>query len=347
VAFDAPAAGVRRVEARLDDPDGYTADNERYALAESRTLPRVLIVSGPPPAGNGFYLSRALLAGAEDGADFDVRVVSGAELMTEPAERIREQSVIMMLSTHGLDRRGAEALRGFLAQGGGLLVAAGPDVDAAVLSNLLGWEPAVAPREVRQAGVLAATDLRHPVLRPFDVVAANFGQVMVDRAWDVPAGAAWRVLARYTNGGTALAERTGVAGGRVMLFTSDLDRRWNDFPLNPAFVPFTQELARYLGARPAARSSYLVADVPAGVPARPGLVAFGGGSLAVNVDSRESSVARVSEPEFQKLVTRSSGQSQPRAVRLAQQTEGQQNYWRYGLLLMIGALVLEAFVGSR
>jgi hypothetical protein len=46
-------------------------------------------------------------------------------------------------------------------------------------------------------------------------------------------------------------------------------------------------------------------------------------------------------------VTRSSADSQPRAVRLARQTEGQQNYWRYGLLLMLGALVVEAFVGSR
>ncbi|MEO6236795.1 MAG: BatA and WFA domain-containing protein [Vicinamibacterales bacterium] len=347
VSFDAPAAGARRVEARVDDADGYAADNDRYALAEARTLPRVLIVGGAAPASNGFYLSRALLAGAEDGADFDVRIITGAAFMAEPAERLREQSVVMILSTHGLGRRAADPVRGFLAQGGGVLIAAGPDVDAAVVSTLLGWEPALAAREVRRAGVLAATDLRHPVLRPFDAVAANFGQVIVDRAWDLPAGGAWRVVARYTNGGTALAERTGMPTGRVMVFTSDLDRRWNEFPLNAAFVPFTQELARYLGGRSTVRSAYLVADVPAGVPARPGLVTVANRTVAVNVDPRESSVARVSAAEFQQMVTRSSGQSQPRAVRLAQQAEGQQNYWRYGLLLMLGALVVEAVAGSR
>jgi hypothetical protein len=69
--------------------------------------------------------------------------------------------------------------------------------------------------------------------------------------------------------------------------------------------------------------------------------------MAINVDPRESAVDRVTPAEFQMLVTRSSGDSQPRAVRLARQTEGQQNYWRYGLLLMLGALVVEAFVGSR
>ena len=56
---------------------------------------------------------------------------------------------------------------------------------------------------------------------------------------------------------------------------------------------------------------------------------------------------RVTPIEFQKLVARASGASQPRLVRLARQTEAQQNYWRYGLMLMLAALVVEAFVGSR
>jgi hypothetical protein len=351
VTFDA-AAGATRLTAAVDDADGYAADNERFALAESRALPRILIVGGGPAASNGFYLSRALLAEGENGADFEVRTVTGAAFAAMPVDRVRDQSVIMLLSTHGLDRGAGETLRGFLAGGGGVFIAAGQDVDASVVSALLGWQPPLAPRDIRNAGVLAATDLRHPVLRPFDAVAANFGQVMFDRAWQLDPGPAWRVVARYTNGGTALAERSPEAArakesGRVLLFTSDVDRRWNDFPLNPAFVPFAQEVARYLGARPPAVSTYLVADVPAGVAPRPGLVVAGNRTVAVNVDPRESSVERVTPDEFQKLVTRSSGDSQPRAVRLARQTEGQQNYWRYGLLLMLGALVVEAFVGSR
>jgi hypothetical protein len=177
---------------------------------------------------------------------------------------------------------------------------------------------------------------------------------MFERAWQVDPSPAWRVVARYTNGGTALAERI-TGAGRVLLLTSDVDRQWNDFPLNPAFVPFAQEVARYLGARPPSVSTYLVADAPAGVAPRPGLVlrpgagpASGGNqTIAINVDPRESSVERLTPVEFQKRVTRASGASQPRMVRLAQQTEGQQNYWRYGLMLMLAALVVEAFVGSR
>jgi von Willebrand factor type A domain/Aerotolerance regulator N-terminal len=352
VTFDAAAGGATRLVAAVDDAEGYAADNERFALADARALPRILIVGGGPVASNGFYLSRALLAEGENGADFEVRTVTGAAFTAMPADQIKAQSVIMLLSTHGMDRGAGDTLRGFLAEGGGLFIAAGQEVDPAVVSALLAWQPPLAPRDVRNAGVLAATDLRHPVLRPFDAVAANFGQVVFDRAWQLDPGSAWRVVARYTNGGTALAERSveagsGKASGRVLLFTSDVDRRWNDFPLNPAFVPFAQEVARYLGARPPMVSAYRVADAPAGVPPRAGLVTAGNRTMAINVDPRESAVDRVTPAEFQMLVTRSSGDSQPRAVRLARQTEGQQNYWRYGLLLMLGALVVEAFAGSR
>ena len=346
VAFDASAAGATRVEARIDDAEGYAADNERFALSEARRLPRVLIVGGGQAATGGYYLSRALLAEAEDGAEFEVAVVTGAAFMAMSVDRITAQAVIMILSTQGVDRRAAATMRGFLDGGGGLFLAAGPDVDPTVVSALLGWQPALAPREMREVGVLAATDLRHPVLRPFDVVAANFGQVPFARAWDVAPGPAWRVVARYTSGGTALAERMG-GKGRILLFTSDLDRRWNEFPLNAAFVPFTQEVARYLGARPPAPSAYLVADAPPGVAPRPGLFAAGGRVLALNVDPRESAVAHVTAMVFKQLVGRAASQSQPRAVRLARETEGQQNYWRIGLLLMLGALVAEAWVGSR
>jgi hypothetical protein len=351
VPFDAPA-DVRRLKVAIDDTEGYDADNERVALAESRTLPRILIVGGGPTAPAGFYLSRALQAEAEEGADFDVHTVAGSAFAALSAAQVRDQSVLVLLSTHGLDRRVGETLRGFLDAGGGVFIAAGQEMDASVLSTLLAWQPPLAPRDARNAGVLAATDLRHPVLRPFDAVAANFGQVFFDRVWDIDAGTAWRVVARYTNGVPALAERVGDAApagvtGRVLLFTSDLDRRWNDFPLNPAFVPFAQEVVRYLGARPPAVSSYVVADAPAGVAPRPGIVTAANRTVAINIDPRESRVDRVTPAEFQQMVTRSSAAAAPRAVRLAQQAEGQQNYWRYGLLLMLATLVVEAFVGSR
>ena len=343
VVFDAPADALS-LQVSVEDREGYAADNERFAVAEQRALPRVLIATGAPASTAGFYLSRALQAEAAEGAEFQVRSVTGAAFASMTASEVKEHAVIAILATQGLDRRAGEALRAHLAGGGGIFVAASPDVDPAVLSALLDWRPGLAPQEAKQAGVMAATDLRHPVFRPFDAVAANFGQVAFDRAWRFPADG-WRVVARYTTGAPALAERSGP--GRLLLFTSDVDRRWNDFPLHPTFVPFTQEIARYLGARPAPVSTFLVADVPAGTPPVPGLATVANRTVAVNVDAREGSVERVTPAEFQKLITRSSADTLPRAQRFAREMEGQQNYWRYGLMLLLATLVMEAFVGSR
>ncbi len=347
VVFDA-GAGVRRAKAILlnDAADGYAADNERFAIRDARSLPRLLIVSGAAGSKSGFYLSRALLAEGEEGPDFDVRTVTGPAFAAMKADDLRDVSAVALLSTHGLDRRAGESLRRFLQAGGGVFVAAAPDVDAAVLSVLFDWTPALEPQDVEHAGVLAATDLRHPVLRPFGAMAANFGQIAFDRAWKIDTRTGWRVIARFTNGDAALAERIG-GPGRVLLFTSDVDRRWNDFPLHASFVPFVQETARYLGARAPVPSAFLVADVPAGVAPQPGLVEREGRTLAVNVDPRESGIDRVTAAEFRSLVTRTASPARPRAARLAAEAERQQNYWRYGLLMMLAALVVEAFVGSR
>jgi hypothetical protein len=347
VAFEAGAeVGRARAVLTSDTSDGYAADNERFALREGRALPRVLVVSGASGSADGFYLTRALLAEGDEGPDFDVKTVTGQAFSALGAERLRDESVVAILSTHGLERRAGEALRTYLKNGGGVLIAAADDVDAAVLSTLLDWTPPLVPKDLRHAGVLAATDLRHPVMRPFDAVAANFGQIAFDRAWQIDARHGWRVVARYTRGEAALAERTGGAG-RVLLFTSDLDHRWNDFPVHASFVPFVHEAARYLGARAPVVSSFFVADAPAGAAARPGFAQRDGRAIVVNVDPRESRVDRVTPAEFQSLVTRTTSAARPRAERLATQTESQQNYWRYGLMLMLAALVVEAFVGSR
>jgi hypothetical protein len=329
----------------VNDAEGYAADNVRYAVNAARTLPRIAIVTGAAGSGDGFYLSRALQAGGDDGADFDVHLEAGASFVGRTAADLRQEAAIVLLSTHGIDRRLRDPLHAFLAGGGGLLVAAAADVDASVLSTTLDWTPPLRPRERAASGVLAATDLRHPVLKPIAPVAANLGQVSFERIWQVDPGQDWRVIARYTDGAAALLERSA-GRGRILLFTSDLDRRWNDFPLHSTYVPFVQEVVRYLGARPPAAASVLVSDVPAGMAATPGVVQAEGRTLAVNVDPRESAVDRVGPAEFGRLVSRTSADPKPLAVKAGQQAEARQQYWHYGLLLMLGVLIAEAFVGA-
>jgi hypothetical protein len=342
VSFETTPSGP--FDVAIDDADGYAADNVRYALNAIRTLPRVLIVSGA--AGSGFYLSRALTAGGDEGPDMDVRTVQGSDFAGMSAAQLHDQTVVVLLSTHGIDRRVRDSVRSFLERGGGLVIAAADDLDASVLATVLDWTPPLRARARAARGVLTATDLRHPIFKSFAAVATNLGQVSFQRVWQVDPPDDWQVVAKYTDGAAALLERSA-GQGRILLFTSDLDRRWNDFPLHPIYVPFVQEIVRYLGARAPATAALLVADVPPGVPARPGVAQQGGRTLAINVDPRESTIDRVGPAEFSRLVTRTSADTKASASRVGQLTEAKQQYWQYGLILMLGVLIAEAFVGAK
>jgi hypothetical protein len=54
-----------------------------------------------------------------------------------------------------------------------------------------------------------------------------------------------RVVVRLGDQTPLLLEKR-LGEGKVMLFTSGLDNLTNDFPLHPAFVPFIEQMARYL-----------------------------------------------------------------------------------------------------
>jgi hypothetical protein len=304
----------------------------------------VAVVSDPDR--DAFYLSRALRA-ASGAGEIDVLVRSGASFGAMEPPALAQAGAVLLLSTRGLDRRGREALQPFVRAGGGLLIAASPDIEPSVLSAVMGWPRFSAGDQPAGAAVLAATDLRHPIFRPFGPVAANLGQVRFSRAWRV-AGEGWEVVARFTDGSPALLERRD-GEGRVVLFASDLDRRWNDFPLHPTFVPFAMEAVRYVARPVDGRREYLVGQAPSGAGPAPGTYMVGAQArrVAVNVDVRESAPARMTADEFLGMLRRDAGGdgAAAREHRQARDLEARQSLWRYGLLLMLGVLIAESFVG--
>jgi hypothetical protein len=342
IPYRSPAAGSIAVS--VEDVEGFAADNTRYAVLDPPPHQSTLVVTAGTD-GAGFYLSRALAAtygASQDAAG--VRMVAGPNLA---AEDLAKYPAVVLLSTRGVERRARESLAAFVRAGGGLLVAAAPDMDPVVLSSIFGWRDGLSrgdPESLAPVG-LSATDLRHPIFRPFGALSANLGQVRFDRTWRVRAEG-WDVIARFTSGEPALLERHE-GSGRVALFASDLDRRWNDFPSHPAFVPFAAEMVRYVSGVRDRGTDYPVSRVPPGAEPRPGIYRLqpAGRAVAVNVDPRESSSATVRADDFEGLLDRVSTSPNGAMDTRALQTEARQNYWRYGLLLMLGALVAESFVG--
>ena len=137
--------------------------------------------------------------------------------------------------------------------------------------------------------------------------------------------------------------------GQVVLFGSDTENAWNDFPRHQTFVPFVHETVRYLAQDRDSRTSFVIAERPADTPAQPGIVPDPrtGRSVAINVDPRESLLGRMDADEFLGGIQRSDQVTDTVGEGQAVELENQQGWWRYGLLLMLVALAAEGVLGAR
>ena len=89
--------------------------------------------------------------------------------------------------------------------------------------------------------VVGVMDRSHPGLQNIDELrSAKFFRYV-----NIAPQPSDQVLIRLDNGSPLLVE-SGWGKGRLLLFTSSLDREWNDLPVQPVFVPFIAGLGGYL-----------------------------------------------------------------------------------------------------
>jgi hypothetical protein len=316
----------------------------------------VLVISGSGDLGrDAFYVQHALAAGTPAAAAFQVTGAGGAQLSAWSEDRLASHAAVVLLSTRGLERRGRELLGAYTRNGGGMLVAAGADVDGSIIADVLGAGSTlrvVTTGTRPEPRALAPTDVRHPVFQPFAGNAATLGLVTFQNASRI-GGTGCQTLARFTTGDEALVECPS-GDGRTLVLASDLDNRWNDFPLHATFVPFLHEVVRYLASARAHASEYFVGDAPAGVQRAPGIVTVGDPAvaagtrrIAVNVDPREADPARITVEDFQSAVTRLKAAGGVEARVEARQQEDRQHLWQYALALMVLLLAGEGLLAAR
>ncbi len=208
----------------------------------------LVVVNGGTREPGALYLSRALDAAPPE-QPFDVRVVAPDGVAAVEREVWDTIGVVAVVGTDGLSRPGRARIAQFVGEGGGLLLVAGPDVDPRLVVDLLGPSATLllAVSEDGEDDVVrrvAVADPRHPIFRPFGDSAATLGQVQFTGVARVSLPSA-QVLARFDDAAPALIEYNG-ATGRAVVFASDLNDAWNDFPRRPSFVPFVHEALRYL-----------------------------------------------------------------------------------------------------
>ena len=343
-----PRAGEAQVV--IEDREGFTADNVRYAVLSP---PDPMIVAAVTDSANvaadAFYFDRALLA-ADDANRFDLTFLAGTRLSGLAAETPGEPAAVVLLTTRGLDRTSRAALRAFVERGGGLLIVMGPGVEPSMVTALLDEALIVSAAAEGVSGErrLIPADARHPIFRAFGERVGSLGQVRFTRTVPVEVAGAADVLARFNDGTPALVEHR-IGAGRVLVFASGLENAWNDFPRHPTFVPFVHEMAKYVGRDREVRRDFVIGETPAGVPDEPGFATAAGSELrvAVNVDREESDPARMSALEFDSAVERMRGSADVTPAEVARDEEREQGYWRYGFGLMALVLAAESLLGSR
>ncbi len=229
-----------------DDIHHFTLDIPREV--------RALIVNGSPHP-NRFLDETFFVRAALDAPGSPVRTVP-RELDALTPEDLTAHDIVILANVRALSPAQLAALTAFVDKGGGLFISLGDQVDADLFNDSLG---ALLPRRLRllktavhpkaqsprrRAARLGSLDLSHPALLPFaaedgeSLMAAHFFSYFLLEAEEESTG---RTLASFDDGAPALIERK-LGQGRVMLFTSTLDRAWSDLPIRTAFLPLMQRL---------------------------------------------------------------------------------------------------------
>jgi hypothetical protein len=347
--FDGAARERGVVTVTVSDGEGLPADNTWTHVLDPRQGPVVTVIHAAAADGTGgFYVSQAL--GAGRGREARLR---GLTLPVERLDALESEApsdVVVLTATRGLGREARSQLAAAVERGTGLVIAAGPDVEPGALADLF---PRERPLRIEQAEAvpmpetLAPVDVRHPVFLPYADRASVFARIRFDRIVRVAPTGDDRILARFENGLPALVERAA-GQGRVLVFASDLDARWNQWPLSPSFVPFVQEMVRYVSRRPEEPSGFTVGSAPPGIDPTPGVhVLPDGRRVAVNVDPRESALDPATPEEIAGAVARVPVSEDAPAARENAERESRQSIWWFLAVVLAGVLAIEGLVGAR
>lgn len=347
-----------RARVALAAVDGVPADDERWVVLDPRPRPRAVVVTAPGAGQNeGIYVRRALEA-AEEPRAWDVDVVTADRLRGD--QPLDGASLVVLVGTAGMDRRGADAVAALVERGGGLLLTVGPSVNVELMASAFGERfPRVRLGAAGDELGMTPVDIRHPIFRLFDLEGGAFNAARFTRTATMALAGPGSVLARFDNGAPAMVEQRH-GQGRLGVFASDLSNRWNDLVLQPAFVPFVNEAAWWLAGNLTPPLELIAGEAALPDADRPGVVEWtppadeesrnGGAAslpLAVNVDPRELDPDRIGADDFAARIERGAAEERAAQVAHARRQEAEQGWWRYGLGLMLIGLVVESLIGRR
>ncbi|HIA70615.1 TPA: VWA domain-containing protein [Candidatus Poribacteria bacterium] len=253
-----------------DDP--IMIDNRRYFQFEGRQTIEVYCLNGEPNRDSRnneiFYLQKATQALQKI---VPIRFKSVSHFLSP--DQMKDADLIILANVGNLTEKMAKDLKSFVKSGGSLFITGGDqldldnytlmlgtDRDSLLPCHLVAFVGDAADRD--QYRIIANLDYNHPIFQPFK--NPNHGDFSTSRFYRyiqaIPNDDA-RILARFDDQNPTLIEKE-YGQGRILCFTSSIDREWTDMPIHAVYLPFLHEAIKYLALNQSTQATnYLVGDV--------------------------------------------------------------------------------------
>ena len=262
--------------------DALAVDNKRYFTLQSLQSIKVHAVGNRSRTRSSYQKPETFFMKMAFAAGSDAVPIDFSESTSVPdAARLVRTDVLILADVAGFSAAEADRIKAYVAAGGGLIVTVGDNFDAGVYEQHLGGEAGLMPCNFVQAvgdafareqfRVLATVNYEHPIFRPFkEPNHGDFGKARFYKLFQAVPTAAATVIAAYDDGSPAIFEKsygaprtlsaTGTQG-RVLCFTSTIDREWNDLPIRAVYLPFLHEAIKYLALKDVeTRPDYRIGD---------------------------------------------------------------------------------------
>jgi hypothetical protein len=230
--------------------DSLPLDNAFHFVLPPRPTISILIVEG---AGRGsrsaLYLRQALRISHEPAFLVESKLAN----QLRPGD-LSGRAIVILNDCPFPSGAAGRALIEFVRDGGGLLTVLGSKSamsswPAEARDLLPGTWGAPVDRLRTQGVALGTIEYAHPVFAIF--TSPESGDLSAPRFYryrPVQLDSLGTVLARFSDGSVAAAERM-FGKGKTLLWTSALDNLWNDFPIQPVYLPLIHQMARHLSGR--------------------------------------------------------------------------------------------------
>ena len=241
--------------------DPLLVDNKRYFTLQSLQSIKVHAVresarsTSRYQTDETFFMKKALASGGDA-----VRIAFTESTSVPNAATLERVDVLILANVAEFSSSEAERVKNYVTDGGGLIVTVGDNIDIDAYKRLFGGENGLMPCDFVQAvgdafdreqfRVIATVQYEHPIFTPFkEPNHGDFGKARFYKLFQAVPTKDATVIASYDDGSPALFEKPYGNLGRVLCFTSTIDRAWNDLPIRAVYLPFLHESIKYLALK--------------------------------------------------------------------------------------------------